>query len=69
MKIGLKYFTNRKCLVLIPTIRLYYFKGYKQHNNKFYPNEYIIGFEFLIFTIELWSNKFWEGFFKINKTN
>lgn len=65
-KLGIKIFLTKRSLELLPSLRFSFFKGYPQNNGKYYPNEYVLCFSFLVFNIEIWSNKFWEGLFKIN---
>jgi hypothetical protein len=62
-KIGMRIFLCKKSISFIPNISLYYFKGYQQMYDKYYPDEYILVFVFLNLNIELRNNKYWKGFF------
>ena len=70
-KLGIKIYYSKRSWELLPSITFMFFKGYPQNDGKYYPNEYILGFSFLALNIEIWTNKFWEGIFKItlNKYN
>lgn len=62
---GIKIFFTPRGIAFIPSFHLYVMKGYRQTNGKKCRNEYVLGFWFLTLNIELWNNKFWDGFFRI----
>jgi hypothetical protein len=66
-KFGIKIFFTKRNIAITPSLHLYIAKGYKQINGDYYPDEFVFAFCFLTINIELWNNKFWNGFFKINK--
>lgn len=68
-KIGIKIWTNNKSWAIIPNMNIYFFEGYEQLYGKYRPNEYVLAFAFLNLNIEIWTNKFWKGLFKINHVN
>ena len=64
---GIKIFFTNRSIAFIPSLHLYIMKNYKQKNGKIKDNEYVFGIWFLTLNIEIWTDKFWNGIFKINK--